>query len=68
MEKTQTLDKKIKKWKDEAYQIQAELEKHTNKKLRKKRRKKKEERFEVKKRKRNTKNRKYGGKNSSKIS
>lgn len=33
------LDKKIKKWKDEAYQIQAELEKHTNKKLRRRRKK-----------------------------
>ncbi|HHV73423.1 MAG TPA: hypothetical protein GXX41_01995 [Thermoanaerobacterium sp.] len=64
----ENLDKKIKRWKDEAYQIQAELEKNRNKKLRRIRKKKKEERLKVEKKKKFTKNRKYGGRNSSKIS
>jgi hypothetical protein len=63
----ENLDKKIKRWKDEAYQIQAELEKHRDKKLRRNK-KKKEERFKVEKKKKSIKNRKYGGRNSSKIS
>jgi hypothetical protein len=46
----ENIDKKIKKWKDEAYLIQAELEKNRNKKLRElRRRRKKEERLKVKK-------------------